>query len=424
MNESLGPSARLSPMAEGARHEVRVLVAVNEDPWAHRRTRQVVLTLQGLGWNVTVASPKSSGTTEETAAVLIGHRALSSLLGKAYGPIARNLTRALWTAITLLPLPVRSAGLSAVASQLLGLAALRRELRSAPALVIVEDVLLLPTVLRHRGNARVVFDAREFFPRQFEHSLVWRILVGAGLRRMLLRLLPECDAVTTVSPGLTAGYRDLCGVEALTVLNVPPRSSFSPGSNRRGADHEGPLRLVFHGLANPNRGLESLIELGGLLSDSATVSMYLTGPLRYRRRLAKLSRPHPNVSVRAPVAFDEIPAVLRNHDVGLVLIRDVTFNLRHALPSKFFEYLHAGLPAAVGPSPDMAAIVRHYDCGIVAGDFTPSTLAEAMRELDRERLAEMAANAHRAACDLVAEVEYQKFEALVVGLVGASGSES
>lgn len=415
-------------MADSESRQVRALVAVNQDPWRHRRTRQVVSTIQSLGWDVTVASPQPSGTPQGVSAVPVGNGSLLRLLGNAYGPIARNLTRVLWTGITLLPPFARRAGLSAVASQLLGLAGLRREMQSGTDIVIVEDVLLLPTVLRHRGNARVVFDSREYFPRQFEHSLAWRLFVGAGLRRMLLGLLPECDAVTTVSHGLAAGYRELCGVEALTVFNVPPKllRDSSVGTSRLGT--QGPLRLVFHGLANSNRGLESLVELGALLGDAATISLYLTGPHRLRERLSRLAAGLPNVTVHAPVPFSEIPAMLVQNEIGLAIFEDKTFNLRHALPSKFFEYLHAGLPVVVGPSPDMASILRRYDCGIVTEGFTPSTIARAMLELDRERLAAMSVNAHRAARDLVAEVEYQKFEALVGnvvegGRVGRDGRE-
>lgn len=407
-------------MADSVRVGVHAVVAVFQDVATHRRTREVIATVERLGWAVTVVSPEPARGSRHAVTATVGNGAPARLLGSAYGPIARNLTRVLWTIVTLGPRSPMERGLSFVASSILRLEGLKGVLRSDPDVVIVEDVLLLPTVLRHRGQARVVFDAREFFPRQFEHSRTWRLLVGAGLRRALVRLLPDCDAVTTVSDGLAAGYRSLCGVEAVTIRNVPPRSLVPPGAERIGATYERPLRLVFHGRANPNRGLEALIEVGALLRGVAVLDLFLTGPSRYRKRLAALAAERSNVIVHGPVPFQRIPDLLLEHDIGIVFYDATTFNLRHSLPSKFFEFVGAGLPVAIGPSPDMAAVVQRYDCGIVTDDFRPATLAAAIRALSDARIAEMSANARRAARDLVAEVEYVKLERLLVMLVDGS----
>ena len=404
-------------MSEEAVGRLRALVAVNRDPWTNRRTREVIATVRRLGWDVTVVGASPSEPPVEVEQVVVGDGVVAKALGPLHGPITRNLTRVTWTILTLLPERWAKPAVSWASGEILGLRNLVQALEDGASVVVVEDLLLLPTVLRHRGSSRVYFDAREFFPRQFENSRLWRALVGHGYRRALVAMLPECDAVTTVSPGLRTGYEELCSVRATTILNVPPRQDFhahTPVCDSRG-DPPAAVRLVFHGLANRNRGLEVLIELGRALVDEATVDLYLTGSRTYRRKLARAASTLPNVTVQDPVPFTSIVAMLGQYDLGTAIYPGEGFNLIHSLPSKFFEYLHAGLPVLVGPSPDMAAIVRHYDCGVVGRDFRPETLAAEVRRLTPARMRELAANARRAAQELVADVEYRKLERILLG---------
>lgn len=400
---------------------IRAVVAVNQDPWGHRRTREVVAALERLAWQVTVVSPVPLVEREDQPHVGIGGDSLARALGRAFGPLSRNVTRVAFTLVTLLPSRVARPLLSGIARRTLRLRGLVAVMHERPDVVVVEDVLLLPVVVHHRGGTKVVFDAREFFPRQFEHSMWWRWTVGSGMRRMLRLVLPDCDMVTTVSDGLRDGYRELCDVDAQVILNVPPRMHRSAerledrDAQRLNRGDE-PLRLVFHGLANPNRGLGALVEAGHALHGQATLDLYLTGPANHRRSIARAAADTANVQVLDPVAFNEIPTMLAAYDVGLAFYDGSTFNLRHAMPSKFFEYLQAGLPVAIGPSPDMAAVLARHDCGIVADAFTPQSLALAISATSRTRLEELRRNAHLAAAELCAEVEYGRLETLMAGI--------
>jgi hypothetical protein len=61
--------------------------------------------------------------------------------------------------------------------------------------------------------------------------------------------------------------------------------------------------------------------------------------------------------------------MLRKYDIGLFYVEPTTFNLAHCLPNKLFEFIQAGLGVAIGPSPDMARILREYQCGVVSDSF-------------------------------------------------------
>jgi hypothetical protein len=77
--------------------------------------------------------------------------------------------------------------------------------------------------------------------------------------------------------------------------------------------------------------------------------------------------------------------------------------MQRALPNKLFEFIQARLAIAVGPSPEMAAIVREHACGVVADDFTPRALADVLAGVTREQIATFKAGANGAAQLLNAE---------------------
>jgi glycosyltransferase involved in cell wall biosynthesis len=388
-----------------------------------RRTRSTIGAIEALGWQVLVASPHSEALPRDVPHIEIGLRLRQPRLHRLCGIISRNLMRFAITAATLLPRGRRLPLLARVGVLLFGLRGLMHVTHEEPpSVIVVHDVLLLPSVLEHRGDSRVIFDAREFFPQQFEHSFWWRAFIGSGMTRLLRQALPLCDGVTTVSPGIAEGYRRLTGIEPAVILNVPPRTSAVHRSGLR-RSHAAPLRLVYHGLVNTNRGLSDLIESARALRESARLDLYLVGPKRLVRRLRRHAERTQNVDVRDAVPFDDILATLRSHDVGIAFFADRTFNLRYSLPSKFFEYLHAGLAVVVGPSPDMAVIVREYDCGVVTEDFEPRALTAALAGISHERLSEMRANASRAAEHLCADIEYDKMKDLLRHVVLSGDKE-
>lgn len=49
------------------------------------------------------------------------------------------------------------------------------------------------------------------------------------------------------------------------------------------------------------------------------------------------------ISFKSPVPYDELPRVLANYDVGLILYKGDTENFKFNAPNKLFEYLNVGL---------------------------------------------------------------------------------
>jgi hypothetical protein len=115
--------------------------------------------------------------------------------------------------------------------------------------------------------------------------------------------------------------------------------------------------------------------------------------------------------------MDKIVELSAGYDVGLYLLPPNNFNHAMALPNKLFEFIQARLAVAIGPSPEMARIVREFDCGIVADDFTPATLARALNSLTAADVDRMKAGSEKAAHVYTAENYAEKVREIVTSVL-------
>ena len=175
--------------------------------------------------------------------------------------------------------------------------------------------------------------------------------------------------------------------------------------------------MVHHGRANRNRRLENMIEIIKRLDNRYTLDFYLTGSARYIEHLKTQAKDVPRVRFRKPVPFDQIVPMLTNYDIGLYFLQPTGFNVTYNLPNKFFEFIQAGLMVAIGPSPDMAAIVRQYHCGVVADSFSIQSMADLLSQLSVIEINEAKQNSNLASKDLCFEVEQDKLLKIVESLL-------
>lgn len=105
------------------------------------------------------------------------------------------------------------------------------------------------------------------------------------------------------------------------------------------------------------------------------------------------------------VPYERLVATLNTYDVGVHVLPPVNFNNRFALPNKFFDYVQARLALVVGPTPEMAEVVRARGLGLVTEDFTAGALADAVGRLTPESVASFKAASQAAARDLSAETQ-------------------
>ncbi|MDG2989580.1 hypothetical protein L3556_01335 [Candidatus Synechococcus calcipolaris G9] len=275
-------------------------------------------------------------------------------------------------------------------------------------IIIVEDIYLLSLAFQIRKNARVMFDAREYYPKQQEDSLIFNWLEKPERIRLCQTYLPQCDHVITVSPGLSQAYYQEFNVVPHVIRSTPVYQDIQPQKT-----DENLFRMVYHGAANRNRQLENMIEVVKQLDERFTLDFYLVSNSNYIKFLKKQAHTCDRIRFNKPVPFEQIIPMLTNYDIGFFYVEPTTFNLRHCLPNKLFEFIQARLLVAIGPSPDMAAIVRQYNCGVVAESFSIHAMVKALDSLNPDLIDKAKQNSHRAAKELCFEKEQKKLIKLI-----------
>ncbi|GAA1179072.1 glycosyltransferase family 4 protein [Ornithinimicrobium humiphilum] len=270
--------------------------------------------------------------------------------------------------------------------------------------VLADDIDTVPLALDLHPPAGVHADLHEYHPRQNEESRRWRLFVAPYYRWLVRTYGTRADSVTTVGEGIAREYRLRFGLRAGVVVNAPHFVDLEPTPVAT------PLRLVHSGNAQRHR-LDVILAAMDLVTAPMTLDLYLmSNDPGYLEELRTRHAGSDRVRIHPPVAPHELPATLNAHDVGVYVLPPVSFNHLWALPNKVFDFVQGRLALVVGPSPEMAALVRRHGLGVVTDDFTPESLAKALDALTAEDVAGYKQAAHRAARELSAEEQVRGWE--------------
>lgn len=288
--------------------------------------------------------------------------------------------------------------------------------------IVANDVDTLPMAARIRGNgnSRIAFDAHEYAPRHFEDRLLWRMIFQPMNIWACRTFIPQTEVMFTVGNGLAQAYQEAFGKQPIILTNAPwyqdiPARKSEPDQ----------IRLVHHGIANPSRRLELLGEMMNHLDKRFSLDLFLVtssyasgGTKDYIRRLKEQLESDPRIRVLPPVAGPDVVRTLSEYDAGVFLLPPENFNYANTLPNKLFDFIQARLAVIIGPSPEMASVVRKYDLGIVGDSFDPKSLAQLVIQMTREQLDGYKKNSARAARELCAE----RNEEIFLQAIGVSDS--
>lgn len=255
-------------------------------------------------------------------------------------------------------------------------------------------------------------DMHEWAPEERVHVLSWRLLVKPYMTHVCKKYLPRTQAVTAVNGSIAKLYDNAFGTNARTVRNAAGYQELTPSPMV-----DGLIRLAHSGAAVPGRNLEGMIAAAISLGSGYTLDLYLVKARdggKYWDKLREQAKGSPNVVFHDAVPPTELAATLNQYDVGVFSLPPQTTNHKLMLPNKFFDFVQARLAVVFSPSPETSALIGQYDLGAITEDFSPESLAKAIKNLSRDDVRRFKENSHKAA-GLLSSAEDEATEREILG---------
>lgn len=274
--------------------------------------------------------------------------------------------------------------------------------------ILANDLNTLPLALELEPKSGVHADLHEFAPREKEDNLKWRLFIAPFMRWLCSRYLPSASSVTSVSQGIADEYLKDYGTPVGVVTNAAP---YFAGTVKPVGEK---VRLIHSAAGQRYRKLENFVEAMKDAPEWLSLDMIvMPNEPDYVAELKAKAASVPSITFRDPVPYKDLVATLSEYDVSVVFLPPTNFNLKNALPNKFFEAVQARIGLIVGPSPAMAGLVREYGLGAITADFSAASLRETLWSLTPEAIAGWKRAADAAARPLSAESQVAVWEAAI-----------
>ncbi|HXR79883.1 MAG TPA: glycosyltransferase, partial [Saprospiraceae bacterium] len=225
-------------------------------------------------------------------------------------------------------------------------------------------------ISRLKGIPRI-YDAHELFTELKE------VISRPSIHRKWLRIekhtVPKFRLGYTVSEGIAEEFRKRYGVEYAVIRNIPRLRHPAPGETKG-------KYILYQGAVNEARAFEYLVPAMQKINSPLVVC----GDGNFMPQLKSLIREYGlenRISLKGKLSPDTLWEVSLNASIGIAVAENQGLNQFLALPNKFFDYIHAGLPQVTMNFPEYQKINRRFEVAVLIDDLAPERIALAINNL-------------------------------------------
>ena len=242
------------------------------------------------------------------------------------------------------------------------------------------DTLLPNFIIARLKKIKLVYDSHEYFTESVNKKYSRR-----GWEILEKMLFPRLKNVITVNDSIKDVYEKKYNIPITVVRNVPYK--LAEDQHIRKPDLPANKKiLVMQGIGlNDNRGAEEAVLMMQYLPDDFILYFIGGGTI-----LSRLKRMTDELKLQSKIIFiDTLPyqqmmEYTRQCFLGLIFEKiDVTYEHLFALPNKFFDYIHAGIPVLSSKAVEIKLIIEQYQIGDFIDSFDPKEIAKKIIDISK-----------------------------------------
>lgn len=237
------------------------------------------------------------------------------------------------------------------------------------------DTILPAYLLFQIQNKKYIFDAHELFTETPE--LENRNFVKKIWNKIGKLCVPKAALALTVNKSLSGILSGQYGLPFTHVYNAPDMDLLSDYASTS----KNKFRIIYQGVLNKGRGVELLINAMEYLPGAELVIVGEGDLSLYLRRLGSESPAADRIHFTGWLFGEDLLSMTRSSWLGVNILEAHSLNYYYSLANKFFDYIHAGIPAIHMSFPEYEMILRDYPVGVTIKHFDVDELVVAIKSL-------------------------------------------
>jgi len=218
-----------------------------------------------------------------------------------------------------------------------------------------------------------IYDAHELFTGLKE--VVTRPTVEKIWKRIEKSSVPKFKWGYTVSESIAEEFNRRYGVTYETIRNMPV---LRPLDNVTAIEKF----ILYQGAVNEARGFEYLIPAMKMVEHKLVICGDGNFMDQLRELIAKNEVEH-KIELKGMLLPDDLWRISQRATIGVAFPENNGINQYLALPNKFFDYIHAGLPQINVSFPEYKKLNDEYHVAVLVDDIQPKTIADSINNLMR-----------------------------------------
>ena len=216
-----------------------------------------------------------------------------------------------------------------------------------------------------------IYDAHELFTGLKEVATRPRIKkFWTGVEK---KAVPQFKYGYTVSESIAEEFNRRYGVKYGVIRNITRLREWNESSSAG-------KFLLYQGAVNEARAFEQLIPA----LTQIDCKLVVCGDGNFMGQLKELIRKNKvedKVELKGMLSPDDLWTISRQATIGMGVAENTGINQYLALPNKFFDYIHAGLPQVAMNFPEYRKLNSQFEVAVLLDDIRPEVITRAVNNL-------------------------------------------